>query len=155
MNSTLEQHIREADGRYLTDLELRSLEGYAQSYQLRSTAYSLLCERSESLIQQVLDRLATTESTVIREHGETCRRDMTYVLRSIALAVLRDDDQGFREQLILWMQNIMMALRKEAQSARAYQYLQEIIAQQLPTDCANLINRNLQEFIQALNLGLQ
>ncbi|MDX2214867.1 MAG: hypothetical protein SFY66_16385 [Oculatellaceae cyanobacterium bins.114] len=155
MNSTLEQHIREADGRYLTDLELSSLEGYAQSYQVRLTTYSLLCEKSDIFIQQVLDRLAKTESAVVRQHGETCRRDMSYVLRAIAVAILKDDDNAFREQLILWMQNIMMALRKEAQSARAYQHLQEIITQQMPAEPAKLINRNLQEFIQALNLGMQ
>jgi hypothetical protein len=155
MNSTLEQHIREADGRYFTDLELRPLEGYLQSFQVRSTTYALLCEKSDLFIQQVLDKLAVIDSAVIHEHGETCRRDMSYVLRAIALAVLKDDDEGFREQLILWMQNIMMALRKEAQSARAYQFLQEIVTQQMPPECANLVNRNLQAFIQALNLGLQ
>lgn len=154
MNSTLEQHIRQADGRYFTDLELRLLEGYAQSYQVRLETYSLLCEKSDLFVQQVLEQLAKTDRAVVQEHGEKCHRDMSYVLRSIAIAILKDDDSAFREQFVLWMQNIMTALQKETQSARAYKLLQTVISQQMPAHHAELVNRNLQEFVQALNMSL-
>jgi Phycobilisome protein len=155
MNSILEKHIRQADGRYFTDLELGLLEEYVQSYELRLATYSVLCERSEMFVEQTLAQLSKTDRATVQEFGDKCRRDMSYVLRSIAIAILKDDDDTFREQFILWMQNIMTALRKEAQSARAYVLLQEIISQQLPDEQAALVNRNLHDFVQALNVSLQ
>jgi hypothetical protein len=153
MNSTLEQTIYQADGRYFTDSELTHLENYLGSYQLRLETYQLLQERGDQLVLQALRKLAQTDRGVVQEHGEKCKRDMGYVLCSLALAILKDDENGFREQLILWMQNIMSALRKEAQSARAYRFLQDVIREQVSAPSAELINRYLTDFIEALTAG--
>lgn len=150
MNIALEQAIHQADGRYFTDVELGLLEDYLKTFPGRLETYSILCEKSDEFINKALQKLAHTDAHVVREHGEKCVRDMSYVLRYVAIAVLRDDDSGFKQQLILWMQNIMAALNKEAQSARAYRLLQEVLRENMSAENARLVNDSLDEFIAAL-----
>jgi hypothetical protein len=71
----------------------------------------------------------------------------------VAIAILKDDHEGFRQQLVLWMQNIMAALRKEAQSAKAYMFLQDVVKVSMPVESAKLVNDTLDEFIRALTVG--
>jgi mannitol-1-phosphate/altronate dehydrogenase len=153
MNSTLEATLRQADGRYFNDAELQPLEGYVQTYALRLETYSLLGEQSEKLVLQTLRKLAQTDRHTIQEHGEKCKRDMSYVVRSIAIAILKDDEDAFNQQVVLWMQNIMTALHKESQSARAYRLLTEVVAENFPAANAKLVNDNLETFITALTAG--
>jgi len=155
MNNTLMQAVGQADGRYFTDAELRPLKQYAQTYATRLQVYSILSEKSDAFVLKALRKFAITEAQVIQQHGEKCKRDMDYVMQVLALSLLKDDEQTFREQLVLWMQNIMAALHKEQQSARAYLLLQQVIAEQMPADCANLVNVYLDEFILALKAGGQ
>jgi hypothetical protein len=154
MNTILAQSIREADGRYLSDSELDTLDTYVGSYSDRLKTYGLLHDRSEEFILMALKTLAQTDAQTIREHKDKCVRDMGYVLRGIAIAILRDDPRAFREEVLLWMQNIMAALHKEKQSSRAYRLLQEVVVAELPAESAALINGYLEEFITALNVGM-
>lgn len=154
MNNALENNVYKADGRYFTDEELRALASYCQTYPIRLQAYSILCEQADVFVQQALRQLAKTDGSVVLEHGDKCTRDMSYVLRSVAIAILKDDNEEFRQHFILWMQNIMAALHKEAQSARAYQLLQDVIKTNMPAESAKLVNDNLDDFIRALTAGL-
>jgi Phycobilisome protein len=150
MNSTLENNLRQADGRYFTDAELQPLENFLQTYQTRVMTYHLLKQQSEALIDLTLYKLQRLEPDTVTNHRDTCKRDMSYVIQALALSLLRDDEAAFREQLILWMQNIMVALRKEAQSARAYKLFQEVVTEKLPANSAALINHYLGLFVDAL-----
>jgi hypothetical protein len=154
MNNTLEQSVYNADGRYFTDEELTTLTEYCQTYPTRLKTYTILCEQAPLLVQQALQQLAQVDGATVLEHRDKCTRDMSYVLQSIAIAILKDDNEGFRQRLILWMQNIMAALHKEAQSARAYQLLKTVIRVNMPAENAELINDNLDEFIKALTAEL-
>lgn len=154
MNTILEQSIRDADGRYLDDSELTTLDAYVGSYGTRIKTYGMLHERAEELIIQALQQLSQTDAQTVQKHREKCLRDMNCVMRAIALAILRDDPQSFREELLLWMQNIMAALHKEQQSSRAYRLLQGVISQEFPAESATLVNQYLDEFITALNAGM-
>lgn len=155
MNSTLEQTIHKADGRYFSDAELKTLERYAQTYSLRLKTYALICEKGNDMVQRSLQKLSQTDAQTVQQHKDKCIRDMTFVFQSLAAAILRDDEEGFRQQLVLWMQNIMSALNKEAQSARAYRMLQEEVRATMPADYAALVNHYLELFINALMVGVQ
>jgi hypothetical protein len=150
MNSTLEKTILSADGRYLADLELQPLEDYLQSHSLRLRAYCYLQEHSDHLILQVLRRMMPTHRQTIQEHGDKCKRDMSYVLRYAATCILRNDEALFQEYLVLWMQNIMTALKKEQQSAEAYRILKAVVGDVMPVDEAQLVTHYLDLFIDAL-----
>jgi len=154
MNSLLEKHIFEANGRFLADLELKPLDDYFKTYAARLQTYQFLQENSDQLILKTLRKMAKTHRHVIHEHSDKCQRDMTYVLRTAALALLKNDEDSFQEELILWMQNIMRSLHKEEQSAYAYKLLQEIIQESMPAENAILINHYLSLFIAALTAGI-
>lgn len=152
MNNTLVETCRRADGRYFSDAELTALETYFSTYPLRLQTYSILSEKSEMMIRQVMAKLTTLDAEVVKEHGSSCVRDMSFALRTVGLAILKDDREGFRQEFVLWMQNIMASLHKEAQSARAYRLLQEVVQANMPTPCVRLVNDYLDEFIRALML---
>ncbi len=153
MNTTLSKQVLQADGRYFNDLELQTLEQYQQTFSLRLQTYHLLSQQADSLIMQTLRRMLVVDRAAIQAHGETCKRDMGYVLRSVALAILKDDEEGYKQTLILWMQNIMAALNKESQSSRAYRLMQEVVRETMPLESAGLVNHYLELFITALNAG--
>jgi len=151
MSKTLTKELQVAEGRYLTNEELSSLESYAQTYSTRINTYLVIHKYSNQLISLALDQLAQTDKQVVQQHGDLCRRDMGDVLRLSARAILMDDPEDFHD-FVLWMQNMMRAVKKEAQSARAYGILQEIVQKHLPPDCATLINVHLQQVIENLQL---
>lgn len=153
MNSNLEQQIRDADGRYLTDNELDTLDTYVETYALRLSTYTLLQEKAEDYILQSLQLLSKTDARTVELYHEKCVQDMGYVVRAIAVAILRDDEIAFRQELLLWMQNILTALHKEKQSSRAYRLLQTVINTQMPPESAALVDHYLDEFITALKTG--
>ncbi len=153
MNTTLTKQVLQADGRYFNDLELQTLELYEQTFSLRLQTYNLLSQQADSLILQTLRRMLVIDRAAIQAHGETCKRDMSYVLRSVALAILKDDEEGYKQTLILWMQNIMAALNKESQSSRAYRLMQEVVRETMPSESAGLVNHYLELFITALTAG--
>lgn len=153
MNSTLLQNARQADGRYFTDAELKPLEHYVQTYAIRLNTYSILREKGDELVLHALRKFAVMEREIIQQHGQKCKRDMTYVMQVMALLLLQDDERAFREQLVLWMQNILAAVNAERQSARAYQVLQQVVSERMPAECAKLVNTYLEELILLLKAG--
>lgn len=155
MNSTLMQSVRQADGRYFTNAELKPLQQYVQTYSTRLQAYTMLREKGDEFTLLTLRKFAIAEPQVVQQHSEKCKRDITYVMQTLALSLLKDDERTFREQLVLWMQNIMAALHKGQQSARAYQILQQVVAEKMPPECAKLVNGYLHELVLAMKTNGQ
>ncbi|NET49621.1 MAG: hypothetical protein F6K09_13055, partial [Merismopedia sp. SIO2A8] len=88
----------------------------------------------------------------VQSHGNTCKRDMGYILRHIAISILKDDTESFVE-LILWMENVTKALKKEESAVRAYQSLRSIVRSTLPEEMVTLIDPYLDILIKALLVG--
>lgn len=153
MNTTLVNHMVRAEGRYLADPELSPFQNFIHSYTLRVSAYNHLQEHGDSFVLQALRKLASSNRQVIQKHSDLCKRDMSYVLRYAALSMLKDDERGFVEELVLWMQNILFALHKEDQSAQFYSALRDVIKEKMPPEEADLINHYLTIFIDSLKVG--
>jgi hypothetical protein len=75
---------------------------------------------------------------------------MTEVLRYIALSLLRQDEVFFKEQLLSWLDTILVAYKRTAPCAMAYRYLEDAIASNLSPLDANLISPFLKLVIQSL-----
>jgi hypothetical protein len=150
LNHTLEKYILEADGRYLNTQELHPLEQYIQSYTTRVQTYQHLRDNSDKLTVQALRKMAQTHPELIQQHGQRCKYDMTEVLRYVALSVLRDDETFFKEQMIAWLDTILLAYKRAAHCVTAYRYLQEEIATTLPAQDANLTRSYMDIVIQSL-----
>jgi hypothetical protein len=150
LNRILEKKILEADGRYLDAQGLKPLEQYLQSYTTRLETYHHLRDYSQKLVLQALRKLAQVYPEVIQKHGQRCQYDMTEVLRYVALSVLRDDEIFFREQVMVWLDTILVAHKKNAQCMVAYRYLQETIDTTLPAPSSSLVCPYLDSVITSL-----
>lgn len=150
LNYTLDQNIVEADGRYLDVQELQPLEHYVQSYATRLEAYQLLREHGEKLVLMALRKLATTYPELIQQHGGRCKYDMTEVLRYVAIAILRDDETFFKDQMMVWLDTILLAHKRQAQCVQAYRNLQDEITAHLPVATTGLIRPYLDLIAQSL-----
>ena len=150
LNHTLEKNILEADGRYLNSQELNPLEQYLQSYNIRLETYQQLRDQSDKLVLQALRKLAQAYPEIIQQHGQRCKYDMTEVLRYIAVSILRDDETFFKEQMMSWLDTILLAHRKTSQCTIAYRALQEAVNSSLSATSGNLVRPYLDIVLQSL-----
>jgi hypothetical protein len=150
LNYTLDQNVVEADGRYLDPQELQPLEEYVQSYANRLETYQHLRDLGEKVVLMALRKLAITYPELVQQHGGRCKYDMSEVLRYIAIAILRDDETFFKDQMMVWLDTILLAHKRQAQCSQAYRNLQEAIATTLPAAAANLVRPYLDLILQSL-----
>ncbi len=155
MNNALLSSIQQADGRYLSDMELRPLAQFVASYESRFRTYTRLKDDGEALVLKALRQLmGTSHAAIIEVHGSKCQRDMLYTLECIAKAILLDNPDGFMEEYVVWMQNITRALHKEDSAIDAYRSLQTEILAALPREAAQLVNGYLEQLITAFAKGM-
>ncbi|NES95616.1 MAG: phycobilisome protein [Desertifilum sp. SIO1I2] len=151
LNHTIENNLIEADGRYLSTQELQPLEQYIRSYNARLEAYQQIQQHSDKAVLQALRKFALAYPEVIQKHGPRCKYDMTEVLRYIALSILRDDEIFFKEQMMSWLDTILLAHKRNSSCATAYQYLKEAIDANLPSASSSLVLPYLESVMLCLN----
>ncbi len=137
--------LQGAEGRYLNAQELLALEEYLDSFALRLRTHQLLRDHESQIIANVMARYLKQDSTLEQRFGpeakQKCIQDMTEVLRYSAIALLRNDEEYLKENLLYWLQTIMRALDKQDTCKLAYSLLQEAITEVLPIDSAKLTNQ--------------
>ncbi len=155
MNNTLMDAIKAADGRYLNDIELHPFDELAAAFQTRVATYTSVKEQNKTLVLNALRRLIQTpHRQVVQEHGPQCQRDMTFTLEYIAKGVLLNDQDGFMEEYLVWMQNILRSFHRQEACVVAYRMLKEEVRSAIPGDQANLVGLYLDKLIEALDTGI-
>lgn len=149
-NHTLEKSFLAADGRYLTIQEMSSMEQFLQSYASRLEVYQSIRDHSNALVEQALKKLGQEYPDIIRKHGQRCQYDMQEVLRYIALSILRDDEIFFKEQMMSWLDTILLAHKRHAHCAVAYRYLQEATNAVLTPNGSSLVRPYFENVIMTL-----
>lgn len=143
MLSQLERLSREVDGRYASDAELTFAIDYVRSFNLRVQTYQKLQEIESMLIQQTYSKMRALDPTIFDSAGADIsakwKRDTLRVLRYVAIAVLMDDADTFRERLLLWFQTIMRAFGAQRSCNLTYQVMQDVVKQSLTAPQANLV----------------
>jgi hypothetical protein len=142
MLSQLERLGREIDGRYANDAELAFVIDYVRSFNLRVQTYHRLQELEATLIQQTYTQMRSIDATVFSQTGDLSakwKRDTRQTLRHVAVAVLMDDADTFREQMLLWFQTVMRAFEAQPSCNLTYQVLQEVVQQHLTAPQASLV----------------
>jgi Phycobilisome protein len=150
LNHTLDRNVFEADGGYLDTQGLRPLEQYLTTYVPRLETYQNLRDQSKQLVQQTLKKFGQAYPEIIQKHGPRCQYDMLEVLRYIALAILRDDEVFFKEQMMSWLDTILLAHKRNSHCLTCYRHLQEAINTSLPPASSNLIRPYMDGIILAL-----
>ncbi len=151
LNYKLDKSVLDADGRYLDSQELYPLESYIQSYMARLSAYRHLQEHSDKLVVLALRKLAQLYPDLIQQHGARCKYDMTEVVRYIALSILRDDELLFKEQMLGWLDTMLLAHKRHSHCRQAYQNLQDAIAANFVASETELIRPYLELILRTLD----
>lgn len=150
LNHTLDEKVVEADGGYLDAQGLRPLEQFVQSYTTRLEAYQQIRDQAPKLIQYSLKKLGQAHPDIVAKHGPRCQYDMSEVLRYIALSILRDDETFFKEQMMSWLDTILLAYKRHAHCTTAYRYLQEAANAALSPTTSGLMRPYLDSVILTL-----
>ncbi|MBE9108932.1 hypothetical protein IQ273_05810 [Nodosilinea sp. LEGE 07298] len=155
MNNTLLASVREADGRYLSDLELRPFDQMMEAFQTRMSLYSYVRDNGKTLVLNALRRLMQTpHRQVVQEHAQQCQRDMLFTLEYVSKGILLNDEASFMEEYLVWMQNIMRSFNRQSACVAAYRLLKEEVRANLPGDQSNLMMLYLDKLVEALNTGI-
>ncbi|PSN12845.1 hypothetical protein C7293_18475 [filamentous cyanobacterium CCT1] len=155
MNNALLTAIREADGRYLSDLELRPFDHMMESFQTRVGLYNHVRDHGKELVLNALRRLMQTpHRQVVQEHAQQCQRDMLFTLEYVSKGILLNDEDGFMEEYLVWMQNIIRSFNRQSACVVAYRLLKEEVRSTMPGDQSNLMALYLDKLTEALDTGI-
>jgi hypothetical protein len=132
---SFEDMLLEPERAYLKDGDLNKLESYAREFADRLRAYELVRDNADQIVDNAL-QLMLKDYPERANNQEKCKYDMTIVLRYMALSMLREDEQFFRDKMIDWLGTVITAGTVRAECAAGYPKLYEAISQQLPAPCA-------------------
>ncbi|HSM81244.1 MAG TPA: hypothetical protein VLS96_06140 [Nodosilinea sp.] len=155
MNNALLTSIRNADGRYLTDAELRPFDEMMEAFQARVSLYGYIRDHGQEMVLSALRKLMQTpHRQVVQEHAQQCQRDMLFTLEYISKGVLLHDEDGFMEEYLVWMQNIIRAFHRQSACVVAYKLLKDEVRTTLPGNHSNLMVMYLDKLTEALESGI-
>jgi hypothetical protein len=113
MLSKLQQLGTDADGRYASDDELKFMDTYINSFEVRANAYRQIKAAEKEIVEAVLTKLQKSQPRLLATRGEDIqnkwKQDTFRVLRHSAMTVLLDDPELLRQQFLYWFQTIMQA----------------------------------------------
>jgi len=150
INHTLEEQVLEAEGKYLGAQGITDFERYVQTYETRLETYQNIRAQSNELVLTTLKRLAQDHPELIQKHGQRCQYDMMMVLRYIALSILRNDEVFFIEEMMSWLDTILVAYKRHDHCATAYQMLMHGIESDMSQTDVNLIRPYIDNVILTL-----
>jgi len=127
----------EADGRYAEDFELKFLEDYLETKDLRMSAYIKIRDSAKDIVEAV--RVGKQKrNPEFDDYYATCKRDLVDLLRYSAAALLFDDMERLRTNMLLWFQTISMAYKFEDDNVDTYDLLLKAIPDFLTPEEAKL-----------------
>lgn len=131
MLSSVRTLIRDTDGRYASDGELRFFQKYLSTANSRISAYCKLQKAEPQIIAEVLRQIRNQDPTLFQgEQGDLTakwQRDTVWVLRHCATALLLDDLNTLKDGLLTWVQTIMQAFGAQRSCLLTYATMQRVI----------------------------
>lgn len=127
----------EADGRYAEDYELKFLEDYLESQDIRMSAYIKIRDNADAIVEAV--RVGKNKrNPEFKDYYSTCKRDFIDLIRYSAAALLFDDLERLRTNMLLWFQTIAKSWTFEDDNNDTYDVLLQVIPQFLTPEEAKL-----------------
>ncbi len=138
INRTLEESMLSIERSHLSNTDIYRLEGFAHGFATRVKTYNLLRDNAGAIVDRTLQFLSQAHPTLMAKHSARCKYDMSEVLRYMALAILRDDERFFSEQMMDWLSTVLHSYQVTKECAMAYRKMHETIERLLPPECAIL-----------------
>jgi Mg2+ and Co2+ transporter CorA len=118
----------ETDGRYATDGELQFLEDYFVSMQKRIATYEKIRDSESKIIEKVEKQKQEINPELFklndRDITGICRRDMIDILRCSAGAMLVNDLDYLRDNMLIWYRTIVRAYQYDRHDDTIYKLLE-------------------------------
>ncbi len=147
MLKQLKQLALETEGRYATDVELQSLKQYLHSAEARIRVYEKIRDNEAKILDEIeADALSTQQDVFIigdQNRQSTALRDSKYVIRYLAVSVLANGLEGFRDGLLVWHRTIMNAHKFNQASKVTRNSEYRVLEQMLSDDEFKLIQPEL------------
>lgn len=139
----------DTDGRYATDSELRFLEDYLASAEIRARVYEKIRDNEAAILVEVETRMHELNKdnclyTMGEHEKEVCRRDRKQAILYSSAAMLMNDLDRLRDGLLIWLQTIVRAVGYKSFVRNHYPVIQEVIQQYLTPEEAKFILPALQ-----------
>ncbi|AMW28117.1 phycobilisome protein [Arthrospira platensis] len=152
INWAWEELMIQADGRYLSDAELKPFQQYIQTLPARTKTYEIMRAKSPELIKIALKKFMLIHPEVMQQHSKRCIYDMNMAICLMSVAMLRDDPRYFRESLMLWLANILSAYQRNVACLKAYHCLEETMQEKLPSVCNQLLKPYMDIIMEVLDI---
>lgn len=148
MLKQLESLSLTAEGRYATAKELQFLRDFLPTVDLRINAYRKIRDVEDEIIEQLHNRMREINPGIFKtKSGDVsgiCQRDIKIILRNAIAAMLINDLDRLREDLLLWQKTITKAFKIKHIATLTHTIMPEIIEQFLTPDEFDLIKPVLQ-----------
>ncbi|MEL6930061.1 MAG: allophycocyanin, partial [Cyanobacteria bacterium J06600_6] len=121
------------EGRYATASELQSLKDYFPTVSVRLNAYQKIRDREAEIIEQLRVKMLAKQPNIFqidsRDVTALYVRDTKIILRIASAAMLIDDLDRLRENILLWQRTIVKAFQVKHIAALAHETMPEVIEQ--------------------------
>ena len=115
MLKQLKQLAIDTEGRYATEDELSFLKDYLASASTRVAAYEKIRDKEEALLDEFeAETLSQDDNAYMigtQNRQSVARRDCKYILRHLAVSMLANDLERYRDGILVWQRTIMKANR--------------------------------------------
>ena len=148
MLKKLEQLSLSVEGRYATERELQFIKDYLPSIDLRMSAYEKIRDAEAEMIKQLQNKMRQLKPDIFKtKSGDitaVCQRDIKVILRNAIAAMLINDLDRVRENILLWQRIIIRVFKERHIATMVHTTMPEIIEQYLTPDEFALVNPALQ-----------
>lgn len=148
MLKQLESLSMSAEGRYATAKELQFLRDFLPTVDLRINAYRKIRDAETDIINQLEMKMREQQPNIFQtKSGDVSpmyQRDTKIILRNAIAAMLIDDLDRLREDMLLWQKTITKAFKVRHILAMAHSTMPEIIEQFLTPEEFDVVKPVLQ-----------
>lgn len=133
MLNQLNQLSLAAEGRYATEQELQLLKDYFPTVSVRLSAYQKLRDREAEIVEKLETRMREKQPNIFKIGSNDVtamyQRDTKIVLRIAMAAMLIEDLDRLRENILLWQRTIVKAFQVQHIAALTHTTMPEIVEQ--------------------------
>lgn len=148
MLKQLESLSLTAEGRYATAQELQFLHDYLSTVDLRMSVYQKIRDVEDEIIEQLQNKMRKIKPGIFQtksgDVSAVCQRDIKVILRNAIAAMLIDDLDRLRENILLWQRIIIKVFQERHIATMVHTTMPEIIEQFLTPEEFALIKPVLQ-----------
>lgn len=131
MLKQLESLSLATEGRYATAQELQFIHNFMSTVDLRISAYQKIRDGEDEIIEQLQERMRQLKPGIFQtksgDVSKTCRRDVKIILRNAAAAMLINDLDRLRENILLWQRIIIKVFQEKHIATMVHNTMPEII----------------------------